>query len=201
MAASLVAVANAPVAHGAVATAQVSLARPHPHPRPPAIGMAGAPAAIGVVARPPSPAAASVATATATYRVQTLNIKSNPKMSSTFVKADVARSISRGSDVIFLQEITPKYYKKIVDTVVAETKGKWHVSALNLEIPILYRTGGDSPWVFVEEGQQKMPGGKSRVSPARFISGVILKNKKANAQTAFVNTHMVSGAWSGPHSA
>ncbi|GAB3700685.1 hypothetical protein [Mariniluteicoccus flavus] len=44
-----------------------------------------------------------------------------------------------------------------------------------------------------------MHGGKAPISPNRYISWVVLKDRASGRRTVFMNTHMVSGAWNATH--
>lgn len=184
--------ATPPAASASVAAAEQQVLAQDLSARPPQDSGAGA-AASGKV---PSSGASN------TYRVESINIKSNPLMSADKVRDDVSRAMAQGSDVVMMQEIAPKYYKDIVKAVKAPAgKGTWGIAALSVEVPILYRTGGDSPWTYVNSGYTKTHGGLAKVSPSRYYSWVVLENKYNHSRTAFVNTHMVSGAWTPGHTA
>lgn len=137
------------------------------------------------------------------YAVQTLNIKSNPRMPIASVRHDLAMSTSLGSDVIMLQEIKPKDYKQAVEKakVPGKNGGKWQVIGLAEAIPIMVRVGGDSPWEVAGQGKERMHDGLAKVSPHRMIMWVVLKHKTTGEKTVFMNTHFVSGAWGKPKKA
>ena len=132
-------------------------------------------------------------------RAVTLNVQALPLMPRDKVVADVDKAAGLGADVLMWQEIQPDYYK---DAVRAEKlndpkRGEWRTFQLDLAVPISVRLGGDSPWEYVSDGRKLMHGGREKVSPNRYISWVVLKDRSSGRKTVFMNTHMVSGAWNG----
>lgn len=132
-------------------------------------------------------------------RAATINVRSNPIMSRDKVVADVDRAAKMGADVLMWQEISPDYYKDVIraEKIGDPRRGEWRTFQQDLAVPITVRLGGDSPWEFVSEGRKLMHGGRAKVSPNRYISWVVLKDRTSGRKTVFMNTHMVSGAWNG----
>lgn len=61
-------------------------------------------------------------------------------------------------------------------------------------VPISWRT---SKLQLTGSGSQRTHVGEGGVTPARFVNWVVLKDRSSGIKLGFVNTHYISGAWSG----
>ncbi|MGH3760774.1 endonuclease/exonuclease/phosphatase family protein [Actinophytocola sp.] len=61
-------------------------------------------------------------------------------------------------------------------------------------VPISWRTGR---FTKVGSGSVRTHGGEAKVTPARYVNWVVLRIHGTGKRFVFVNTHFISGAWSG----
>lgn len=146
-------------------------------------------------------------------RLVTANIKSNPLMRQSYVDADIA-AVRLLGDVILWQEIAPQRYKDTLHTLMPN---RAHV-ALGTEVPITYK-----PWQWRPATEQELPdfsnapddlfprgvtvtgairmhGARKRVTPVRYVTYAILTSVNGTGPiVVWMNTHMISGAWSNRH--
>ncbi|RKG80014.1 hypothetical protein D7W79_09030 [Corallococcus exercitus] len=134
-----------------------------------------------------------------TFRTVTINVKSNPVMDQAAVVHDVKRAASQGS-LIGWNEISPdRYFKAIRDLGPGWGHYMPRDGGLRIPNPISWKK---SEWKLQgEPGFLRTHHGKEEVSPHRYITWVKLKNKETGKTIVRMNTHLVSGAWSGnkPH--
>lgn len=51
----------------------------------------------------------------------------------------------------------------------------------------------------VAQSSTKTHDGEAGVTPARYVNAVLLRNRQTGKRFVFINTHFISGAWSGSH--
>lgn len=124
-------------------------------------------------------------------RVTTANIKCNPKMVQPFVDSDI-RHVSYIPGIIMGQEIEIPRYKK--SWVLTMRKRSRITVGIAQECPISIPT---KVWQRVGDVEIRlMHKGKAHVSPDRFVTVQRTVRKADGLKVAFMNTHMVSAAWS-----
>jgi hypothetical protein len=129
-----------------------------------------------------------------TFTTETINVKSNPLMSQKKVVHDV-REASHQAGLIGWNEIGPdRYFQAIRALGPSWHHYMPHDGGLRIPNPISWK---DSIWKKEGEGFIKTHHGKAKVSPNRYITGVQLKNRATGKEIVRMNTHLVSGAWSG----
>lgn len=132
-----------------------------------------------------------------------VNVKSNPPMSQDKVLHDVRRAAAAG-DIIGWNEIDMvkgpggKKDDRYFDAVKSLGPSWGHYmpkdGGLRIPNPISWKK---KEWDLVDSGFRRTHKGKSEVSPNRYVTWVQLKNKKTGDTIVRMNTHLVSGAWSG----
>ena len=123
-----------------------------------------------------------------------INVKNNPEMPQGKVRHDVRRAATQGS-LIGWNEIGPDRYFKAIRNLGKEW-GHYMPKHGNYRIPnpISWKK---SEWELKGSGFMKTHGGMAKVSPARYITWAKLKHKDSDQTVVRINTHLVSGAWSG----
>ncbi len=124
-------------------------------------------------------------------RVVTANIKCNPTMVQSKVVADV-KEVSTLAGVVFWQEIGITRYKEAIRALDRTVWQSVIASGGAGAIPISWKK---KYWEFMSAGSVLTHKGRPLVSPNRYITWVILRNRKTGAVVVFVNTHFISGAW------
>ncbi|WP_375757726.1 peptidoglycan-binding protein [Corallococcus exercitus] len=133
-----------------------------------------------------------------TFKTVTINVKSNPVMDQAAVVHDVKRAASQGG-LIGWNEISPdRYFKAIRDLGPEWGHYMPRDGGLRIPNPISWKK---SEWKLQDEGFLRTHEGKKGVSPNRYVTWVKLKNEETGKSIIRMNTHLVSGAWSGnkPH--
>lgn len=129
-----------------------------------------------------------------TFRTVNINIKNNPEMPQRAVEHDVKKAAKAGG-LIGWNEIGPKRY---ADAIRALGKDWGHYfpkhGQYQIPNPISWKK---TVWEKKDEGFLKTHGGLAKVSPSRYITWVELEHKKTGQRVVRLNTHLVSGAWSG----
>ena len=152
---------------------------------------------VTVPAQPGTPGTPGTHGKTDTFRTVTLNVKSNPVMSQAAVEHDVKRAATEGS-VIGWNEIGPdRYFKAIKDLGPDWGHYMPHDGKVKIPNPISWKK---SEWKLESEGFERTHHGKAKVSPNRYITWVKLKNIQTGKTIVRMNTHLVSGAFSGKKS-
>lgn len=128
-------------------------------------------------------------------KLVTANIKSNPLMRQSRVLHDVARVKLLGG-VILWQEIAPKRYKSALESELSSVHHWSHVQ-IGRETPISYR---NDTWKLLSSGHRLTHHGRAHVTPARYITWAVLQRKNSTfPPVVFMNTHMISSAFSNHH--
>lgn len=133
------------------------------------------------------------------FKTATINIKSNPLMSIAKVRHDV-REASHEAGLIGWQEITARggnYFEEIRKLGPGWSHYMPHDGGLRIPNPISWN---NKVWKKTDSDFIRTHRGLHDVSPNRYITWVRLKNQKTGKEIVRVNTHLVSGAFSGkPH--
>lgn len=129
-------------------------------------------------------------------RTATINIKSNPLMSIDKVRHDV-HVAAHQAGLIGWQEITTKggnYFQEIRKLGPNWSHYMPHDGGLAIPNPISWN---EKIWKKSDAGFIRTHHGLAGVSPNRYITWVKLKNKATGKEVVRINTHLVSGAFSG----
>ena len=122
-----------------------------------------------------------------------VNVRCNPPMPQPKVESDVKRAAKTG-DIIGWNEIDLPRYRD----AIKKLKGFDHYfpkdGGTQIPNPISWKS---KEWDLVNGGFERTHNGKAGVSPNRYITWVTLKNKDTGKTIVRVNTHLVSGAFSG----
>lgn len=123
-------------------------------------------------------------------RVTTANIKCNPQMRQAFVDSDI-RHVRNIPGIIMGQEIEiPRY--KVAWQRLMRGKGKT-TRGIAQECPISIPTKN---WTLIGDVEIRlMHHGKKHTSPNRYVTVQKAQRKSDGLKVAFMNTHMVSGAF------
>jgi len=129
-----------------------------------------------------------------TFKTVTINVKNNPLMPQAHVEHDVREASKQGS-LIGWQEIGPERYLKAIKALGPDW-GTYapHDGGLQIPDPISWNK---KIWQKEDAGFERTIHGKAKVTPNRYITWVKLKNKATGKEIVRVNTHLVSGAFSG----
>jgi hypothetical protein len=128
-------------------------------------------------------------------RIVTANIKNNPDMPDTAVRADMREVAPLGGIVLF-QEIGEPEDHLAIDAAFAPRR--WHHLHRDLAIPILIKR---RHWKVLDVGFELMHHGKAGASPNRYIAWAVIRRRGLRARLrglkpiVVMNTHFVSGAW------
>ncbi len=127
------------------------------------------------------------------FNVVSMNVKSNPEMSQDKVLHDVRKAAKTG-DIIGWQEIAPERYRDAIRGLA----GFDHFMPKGLETPISWKS---KEFKLLDSGVERMHDGEAGISPHRAVAWVKLKNKDTGETIIHMNTHLISGAWNGKHTA
>lgn len=123
-------------------------------------------------------------------RIVSLNVKSTPLMLPGSVRHDMLMAHAAGG-IIGFQEITPRYYKRILHDVFPDRR--WHVLFDDTECPLVLRK---SMWEVDHPETHVLHGGKKRLNPHRVFNDVDVHRKGTPDGQVFGCgvTHLVNGA-------
>lgn len=144
---------------------------------------------------------------TAPIVMLTQNIQAMPRMRAWKVKEDVW-DVARLADLVGWQEIKWHYYREILGKL--EDEGGWetywgrgranegldeyydHEFKENFATPISWRV---DVFEFIRGGSWRLHPKTPGVCGERWVTWVLLREKKKNAKVLVYNFHMVAGAW------
>ena len=120
--------------------------------------------------------------------VVSANIKDNPDLSPAQVEHDT-KVVAKLGGLIGWQEIGEKADHAAVGKACPPKA--WDQEHKTLAVPISTKK---RYWTVVDRGRVKTHNGLAGVSPTRYVTWVVLQDRKKK-KFALVNTHYVSGAW------
>ena len=112
----------------------------------------------------------------------------------TFNTLRGAATIKPFADVIGWQEVNDKPDRDKLKRSLPGYQTYWPKSDAAKAIPISWNSDRFS---LVQKNSIRTHKGESKVTPARYVNWVLLKDRKTGEQFVFINTHFISGAFTG----
>lgn len=128
------------------------------------------------------------------FRTVSLNVKNNPLMPQRAVVHDVRRAAEQGG-LIGWNEIGPTRYAEAIRALGPDWGHYMPFDGkLRIPNPISWKK---AVWQREDAGFVRTHEGRAKVTPRRYITWARLRHRATGRTVVRVNTHLISGAWSG----